>query len=114
VTSFLTAIRALDSPLEPHPESDLVTDLYSGSIPIAIMDESCHHISFNSLNNFTVSLSAARDASVSPLGPRLEKDLATDLYSGSTLIAIKMCPIVGSVSDDFKKATTLLQEVIKA
>jgi hypothetical protein len=27
--------RALDSPLGPHPESDLATNLYSGFTPIA-------------------------------------------------------------------------------
>jgi hypothetical protein len=37
-----------------------------------------------------------------------ESDLETDLYSGSTLIAIKTSPIVGSVLDDFKKSTTSL------
>jgi hypothetical protein len=31
----------------------------------------------------------------SPLGPHLESDLKTDIYSGSTPIAIKMSPIVG-------------------
>jgi gamma-glutamylcysteine synthetase len=37
VTSLSAAIRALSSPLGPHPESDLETDLYSGSTPIATM-----------------------------------------------------------------------------
>jgi hypothetical protein len=32
-TSLSAAIGALDSPLGPHPKSDLVTDLYSGSTP---------------------------------------------------------------------------------
>jgi hypothetical protein len=36
VTSLSTVIGALRSPLGPHPESDLVTDLYSVSTPIAI------------------------------------------------------------------------------
>jgi hypothetical protein len=40
VTSLSVAIRALDSLLGPHPESDLVTDLYSGSTPIANIDRS--------------------------------------------------------------------------
>jgi hypothetical protein len=35
-TSLSAAIGALSSPLGPHPESDLVTDLYSDSTPIAI------------------------------------------------------------------------------
>jgi hypothetical protein len=37
-TSLSAAIGALGSPLTPHPESDLVTDLYTGSTPIAKMD----------------------------------------------------------------------------
>jgi hypothetical protein len=36
VTSLSTVIEALGSPLGPQPESDLVTDLYSGFTPIAI------------------------------------------------------------------------------
>jgi hypothetical protein len=40
VTSLAAVIGALGSPLEPHPESDLVTDLYSNSIPIANIDRS--------------------------------------------------------------------------
>jgi hypothetical protein len=40
VTSLSAAIGALDSPLEPHLESDLVTNLYSGSTLIANMGRS--------------------------------------------------------------------------
>jgi hypothetical protein len=40
VTSLAAVIGALGSPLGPHPESDLVTDLYSSSIPIANTDRS--------------------------------------------------------------------------
>jgi hypothetical protein len=36
VTSLSVAIGALGSPLGPHPESDLVTDLYSVSTSIVI------------------------------------------------------------------------------
>jgi hypothetical protein len=36
VTSLSAVIGALSSPLEPHPESDLVTDLYSVFTLIAI------------------------------------------------------------------------------
>jgi hypothetical protein len=57
-TSLSMVTGALDSPLGPHPESDLVTDLYSGSTPIANMDKSGCHISFNSLNKSIISLSA--------------------------------------------------------
>jgi hypothetical protein len=32
MTSLLAAIGALDSPLGPHPESDLQIDLYSSSL----------------------------------------------------------------------------------
>jgi hypothetical protein len=108
-TSLSTAIRALGSPLGLNSESDLVTDLYSGSTPIANMDRSGCHISFNSLNKYVISLSTAIEALASPLEPHPESDLETDLYSGYTPIAIKTSSIVGSVLDDFKKSTTSLQ-----
>jgi hypothetical protein len=107
-------IGALSSPLGPRPERDLATDLYSASTPIAIIDESGRQISFNSFNKSTILLSAVIGALVSPLGPHLKRDLEIDLYSDSTPIAIKTSPIVGSVSDNFKKTTTSLQEVTKA
>jgi hypothetical protein len=40
VTSLSAMIRALGSPLGPHPESDIVTDLYPDSTLIANMDRS--------------------------------------------------------------------------
>jgi hypothetical protein len=95
VTSLSVAIRALGSALGPHLESDLVTDLYSVSIPIANIDRSGCQISFNSLNKFVILLSAAIGALDSPLGPHPESDLETDLYSGSTPIAIKTSSIAG-------------------
>jgi hypothetical protein len=94
VTSLSAAIGALGSPLGPHPESDLVTDLYSGSTPIANMDMSDCQISFNSINKFVISLSTEIGPLGSPLGPHPESDLETNLYPGSTPIAIKMSPIV--------------------
>jgi hypothetical protein len=66
-TSLTAAIGALCSPLEPHPESDLEIDLYSGSTPIANMDRSGCQISFNSLNKSVISLSAAIRTLSSPL-----------------------------------------------
>jgi hypothetical protein len=89
VISLPAVIRALGSPLGPHPESDLVTYLYSDSTSIANMDKSDCRISFNRLNKSAISLSTAMGASGSPLGPRPERDLTIDLYSGSTPIAIK-------------------------
>jgi hypothetical protein len=53
------------------------------------MDESDHRISFNLLTKSVISLSAVIEASGSPLGPCPERDLATDLYTDSTPIAIK-------------------------
>jgi hypothetical protein len=88
VTSLPAAIGALDSPLGPHAESDLPTDLYSGSTPITIMDESDRRISFNLLTKSAISLSAAIRALCSLLRPYLESDLPTDLYSVSTLIDV--------------------------
>jgi hypothetical protein len=113
-TLLLAAIGALGSPLGLHPESDLVTDLYSGSTPIANMDRSGCQISFNSLNKSVISLSAAIGALGSPLGLHPESDLETNLYSASTPIAIKTSPIARSVLDDFKKSTTSLQIYILA
>jgi hypothetical protein len=108
-TSLSAAIGALGSLLGLHPESDLVTDLYSVSTPIANMVRTGCQISFNSLNKSIISLSAAIGALGSPLGPHPESDLEIDLYSDSTPIAIKTSPIAGSVLDDFKKSTTSLQ-----
>jgi hypothetical protein len=82
-------IRALGSPLGPYAENDLAIYLYSTSTPIANMDEFDRQVNFNCLNKSVISLSAAIGASGSTLVLRLERDLATDLYSGSTLIAIK-------------------------
>jgi hypothetical protein len=113
-TSLPATIGAFGSPLGPHPESNLATDLYSDSTPIANMDESDCRISLNHLKKYVTSLSAMIETSGSPLGPRPERDLATDLYYVSIPIAIKMSQIIGSVSDDFKKSTTSLQEVTKA
>jgi hypothetical protein len=87
VTLLPAAIRAMSSPLGPHPESDLATYLYSSSTPIANMDESNRQISFNRLKKSATSLSAVIEALGSSLGHYKESDLATDLYSGSTLIA---------------------------
>jgi hypothetical protein len=92
-TSLSATIEALGSPLGPDPESDLETDLYSVSTPIAKMDRSDCQISFNSLNKSVISLSATIGALSSPLGPHTESDLETYLYSGSTPIAIKTSPI---------------------
>jgi hypothetical protein len=94
-TSLSAVIGALGSPLGPHPKSDLVTNLYSASTPIANMDMSGCQISFNSVNKSVISLSAVIRVLGSPLGPHLESDLETDLYSVSTPIAIKMSPIAG-------------------
>jgi hypothetical protein len=111
VISLSAAIEALDSPLGPYTETNLVTDLYSISIPIAIMDESDRWISLNYLNKYVMSLSTAIGALCSHLGPFPERDITTYLYSDSTPIVIKTSPIIRSVSDDFKRVITLLQKV---
>jgi hypothetical protein len=76
---------------------------------ITIMDEFDRQINCNSLKKSATSLSVVIEALSSPLGPQPESDLVTDLYSGSTPIAIKTSPIAGSVLHDFKKSTTSLQ-----
>jgi hypothetical protein len=60
---------------------------------IAIMNASDSQINFNSLKKSATSLSMVIGALGSPLGPHPESDLETDLYSGSTPIAIKTSPI---------------------
>jgi hypothetical protein len=69
VTSLSVAIGVLGFPLEPHPESDLATDLYSVSTPIANMDEFDRRISFNLLKKSVISLLTAIMESGSPLEP---------------------------------------------
>jgi hypothetical protein len=107
--SLSVAIGALSSLLGHYLESNLVTDLYSISRLIANMDRSGCQISFNSLNKSVISLSAVIGALDSPLGPHPESDIETNLYSGSTPIAIKTSSIVALVLYDFKKSTTSLQ-----
>jgi hypothetical protein len=58
VTSLSAVIETLGSPLGPHPESDIVTYLYSDSTPKANMGRSGCQISFNRLNKSVISLSA--------------------------------------------------------
>jgi hypothetical protein len=108
MTSLSEVIGALGFPLGPHPKRDLPTNLYSFYTPIAIINESGRRISFNS-KKFVISLSVTIEALSSPLGTRLERVLTTDIYSVSTPMSIKMSLITGSISDDFKKATTSLQ-----
>jgi hypothetical protein len=78
VTSLSAVIGAMSSPLGPYLESDLVTNPYFGSTPIANMDRSGCQISFNSFNKSVISLSAVIGALGSPLGPHAESDLETD------------------------------------
>jgi hypothetical protein len=86
MTSLPAAITIMD-------EFDLQINFNSlkksvSSLPavIAIMDESDRQINFNSLKKSVTSLSAAIGALGSPLGPHLESDLVTYLYSVSTPI----------------------------
>jgi hypothetical protein len=93
-SSLLATIRTLGSPLGPHLKNDLGIDLYSGSTPIANIDEFDRRINFNRLNKFVISLSVVIEASGSPSVPHPEIDLATDLYFDSTLASNydEMCP----------------------
>jgi hypothetical protein len=56
VTLLPVVIGALGCPLGPYPESDLDIDIYSGSIPITIIDESGHQMDFNRLNKSVIFL----------------------------------------------------------
>jgi hypothetical protein len=77
------------------------------------MNESDRQVDFNHLNKSATSLPVAIGTLGSPLKPCPERDLTTYAYSISTPIGIKTSLIIGSISDDFKKATTSLQEVTK-
>jgi hypothetical protein len=107
MTSLSEVIGALGSPLGPHPKKRSsyisILFLYSDSY----QNEFGRRISFNS-KKFVISLSTTIVTLSSPLGPRLERVLTTDIYSVSTPMSIKMSLITGSISDDFKKATTSL------
>jgi hypothetical protein len=103
MTSLSAMIGSLCSPLGPHLERNITIALYFSSTLIAIIGESDRRISFNSLKKFVTSLSAVIEALRSPLELHPERDLVTDLYSGSNSIAIKVSPITRLVSDDFKK-----------
>jgi hypothetical protein len=85
-SSSLTAvIRALSSPLVPHPERDLTIDLHSGSTLIAIKDESNHRIRFRRLQEiYIMTTRSDQGIGFSSRNPS-KKDIATDLYSGSAL-----------------------------
>jgi hypothetical protein len=83
-------------------------------VAIAIMDESDHQINFNSLKKFTTSLSATIGVLGSPLRPHPKRDLVTDLYSNSTLIAnmdMSSCQIS---FNSFNKSIISLSAVIRA
>jgi hypothetical protein len=45
MSSLPAVIGVLGSPLGPHPETDLATNLYSGSTPIARYDETDRQVS---------------------------------------------------------------------
>jgi hypothetical protein len=83
-TLLPVVIGALGSTSGPHPKSDLAIDLYYGSTPIAIIDESDRYISFK---KSMTSLPVAIEALDYPLRPHPESDLVTYLYSVSTPIA---------------------------
>jgi hypothetical protein len=87
VISLSAAIGASGSPLGPHPERDLATDLHSGSTPITIKDESNRRIRFRWLQEiYNITTRSDQGIGLSSRNP-FEKDLATDLYSGSIVAA---------------------------
>jgi hypothetical protein len=108
-TSLSAAIAIMDESDRQINFNSLKKSVTSLPVAIAIMDKSDRQINFNSLKKSVTLLSAAIRALGSPLRHHPESDLETDLYSGSTPIAIKMSPIARSVLDDFKKSTTSLQ-----
>jgi hypothetical protein len=97
-TSLSAMIAIMDESDRQINFNSLKKSVTSLPAVIAIMDESDRQINFNSLKKSATSLSAAIGALDSPLGPHPESDIVTDLYSGSTLIAIKTSPIAGWLS----------------
>jgi predicted deacylase len=95
VTSLLVMIAIMDKSDRQINFNSLKKSVTSLPAAIAIIDEFDRQINFNSLKKSVTSLSAAIEALSSHLGPHPENDLVTDLYSGSTPIAIKMSPITG-------------------
>jgi hypothetical protein len=86
MTSLPAAITIMDEFDHQINFNSLKKSVSSLPAVIAIMDESDRQINFNSLKKSVTSLSAAIGALGSPLGPHLESDLVTYLYSGSTPI----------------------------
>jgi hypothetical protein len=74
VISLSAVIGASGSPLGPHLESDLATDLYSGSTPIAIMDESNRQISLRELQEiYNITIRGDQDIGLSSRNPSKNK-----------------------------------------
>jgi hypothetical protein len=85
--SLSATIGASGSPLGPYPERDLATDLHYVSTPITINDESNRRIRFRQLQKiYNITTRSDQSIGISSRNPS-EKDLATDLYSGSALAA---------------------------
>jgi hypothetical protein len=74
VISLSAVIGASGSPLGPHLESDLATDLYSGSTPIAIKDESNRQISLRELQEiYNITIRGDQDIGLSSRNPSKNK-----------------------------------------
>jgi hypothetical protein len=86
MTSLPAAIAIMDEFDRQINFNSLKKSASSLPAAIVIMDESDRQINFNSLKKSVTSLSAVIGALGSPLGPHLESDLVTYLYSGSTPI----------------------------
>jgi hypothetical protein len=80
-------IGALGSPLGPNVKRVLVTDLYYVSTPIARYGECNHQFSFKRLQEiYDIATRGDHGMGISFRNPS-KMDLATDLYSVSTLVA---------------------------
>jgi hypothetical protein len=88
--SLLVVIRTSSFPLEPRPKRDLATDLYSGSNPIAIKDESNRRISVRRLqkiyNITTRGDQGMRLSFGNPSGNKSHCRSILCLYPGSQLL----------------------------
>jgi hypothetical protein len=74
VISLSAVIGASGSPLGPHLESGLATDLYSGSTPIAIKDESNRQISLRELQEiYNITIRGDQDIGLSSRNPSKNK-----------------------------------------
>jgi hypothetical protein len=114
VTSLPAVIAIMDESDRQINFNSLKKSTTSLPVVITIMDESDYQINFNSLKKSATSLLVTIGALDSPLGPHLESDRETNLYSDSTPITNLDRP-GGQISfNSLNKLVILLSTAIEA